>query len=406
LSFLPTTAFASLQNSRILNYLKLRAGYSTSANFGFPYNTRNILSINTNVFVDRQNTIFNSNSIGNRLANPNLSPELQQEFEIGFEGRLLNNRLNVDFTYYNRNSKDQILDRELDPSSGFTVTSINAGSVRNKGIELQLTYNIIRNKNWTWDFTTNYFQNRSKVTLPSEVKQIVIDGFTNEGLFAINGQPLGVIQASYTKKDPKTGLRLTDGLGSYVSSNEIGIVGDPTPDFKMSGISTLGYKGFSFRMQWDYTQGGDMLAYTPGTVVGRGLTKDTDFDRFLPLILPGVKADGTPNDVQISASYAYFNVLSGFFGMQDLIVYDATQIRLREASLSYAVPTAKLSKTPFGSLSVTFSGQNLFYNAPNFPKYVNFDPETSSLGVSNVRGLEYLSGPTSRRYGVSVRVSF
>jgi len=314
--------------------------------------------------------------------------------------------LNVDFTYYNRNSKDQILDRELDPSSGFTVTSINAGSVSNKGIELQLTYNIIRNKNWTWDFTTNYFQNRSKVTLPSDVKQIVIDGFTNEGLFAINGQPLGVIQASYTKKDPKTGLRLTDGLGSYISSNETGIVGDPTPDFKMSGISTLGYKGFSFRMQWDYTQGGDMLAYTPGTVVGRGLTKDTDFDRFLPLILPGVKADGTPNDVQVSASYAYFNVLSGFFGMQDLIVYDATQIRLREASLSYAVPTAKLSKTPFGALSVTFSGQNLFYNAPNFPKYVNFDPETSSLGVSNVRGLEYLSGPTSKRYGVSVRVSF
>ena len=406
LSFLPTSAFAGLQNSRILNYLKLRAGFSTSANFGFPYNTRNILNINTNVFVDRMNTVFNSNSIGNRLANPNLSPELQQEFEIGFEGRLLNNRLNVDFTYYNRNSKDQILDRELDPSSGFTVTSINAGSVSNKGIELQLTYNIIRNKNWTWDFTTNYFQNRSKVTLPSDVKQIVIDGFTNEGLFAINGQPLGVIQASYTKKDPKTGLRLTDGLGSYVSSNEIGIVGDPTPDFKMSGISTLGYKGFSFRMQWDYTQGGDMLAYTPGTVVGRGLTKDTDFDRFLPLILPGVKADGTPNDVQVSASYAYFNVLSGFFGMQDLIVYDATQIRLREASLSYAVPTAKLSKTPFGALSVTFSGQNLFYNAPNFPKYVNFDPETSSLGVSNVRGLEYLSGPTSRRYGVSVRVSF
>ncbi|MFM1962170.1 MAG: hypothetical protein RLZZ172_1015 [Bacteroidota bacterium] len=406
LSYLPTTAWSFLQNNRMVNYLKLRAGYSTSANFGFPYNTRNILNINTNVFVDRINNIFNSNSIGNRLANPNLKPELQSEVEFGFEGKFVNNRVGVDFTYYNRNSSDQILDRELDPSSGFTVTSINAGSVRNKGIELQLTYNVIRNKNWNWELTANYFQNRSMVTLPDEVKQIVIDGFSNEGLFAINGQPLGVIQATYTKKDPKTGLRLTDGLGSYVSSNEIGIVGDPTPDFKLTGISQLSYKGISFRMQWDYTQGGDMLAYTPGTVVGRGLTKDTDFDRYLPLVLPGVKADGTPNDVQVSASYAYFNVLSGFFGMQDLIVYDATMIRLREASLSYSVPANALSKTPFGSLSVTFSGQNLFYNAPNFPKYVNFDPETSSLGVSNVRGLEYLSGPTSRRYGVSVRVSF
>jgi hypothetical protein len=159
-------------------------------------------------------------------------------------------------------------------------------------------------------------------------------------------------------------------------------------------------------MQWDYTQGGDMLSYTAGTVVGRGLSKDTDFDRVQPLILPGVKEDGSPNDVQISASSAYFNNLSGFFGMQDLIVYDATMIRLREVSLSYSVPANVLSKSPFGAISITFSGQNLWYNAPNFPKYVNFDPETSSLGVSNVRGLEYLSGPTSKRYGVSVRVSF
>ena len=159
-------------------------------------------------------------------------------------------------------------------------------------------------------------------------------------------------------------------------------------------------------MQWDWTQGGDMLAYTPGTLIGRGLTKDTEFDRLLPIILPGVKADGTPNDIQISASQAYFNNYSGFFGMADLITYDATVIRLREASLSYSLSPSTLSKTPFGAISITLSGQNLWYNAPNFPEFVNFDPETSSLGVSNVRGLEYLSGPTSRRFGASLRVSF
>ena len=413
-SFIPTAAFESLQNNNVLNYLKLRAGYSTSANFGSPYATRPILSINTNTFVDRGANIYNSNSISNRLPNPNLRPELLQEFEVGFEGKLFNNRMNVDFTYYNRNSKDQILSRELDPSTGFTVTSINAGAVRNQGIELQLGYNVIRNKDWNWQVDVNYFQNRNKVTLPSDIKQIVIDGFTNEGLFAINGLPLGVIQGSYSLRDSgttavnakPTGQRIVDNNGNYVSSNQLGIIGDPNPDFKLTGISTLSYKGISFRMQWDYTQGGDMLAYTPGTVVGRGLSADTDFDRTLPLILPGVKRDGTPNDVQISASAAYFNNLSGFFGVSDIITYDATMIRLREASLSYSLPSSVLTKTPFGSLSITLSGQNLWYNAPNFPKYVNFDPETSSLGVSNVRGLEYLSGPTSRRLGVSVRVTF
>ncbi|MBM3443789.1 MAG: SusC/RagA family TonB-linked outer membrane protein [Bacteroidetes bacterium] len=413
-SFIPTSAIESLRNNNVLNYLKLRAGYSTSANFGSVYQTRPILAIGTNVFNDRAGSIYNQNSISNRLANPNLAPELLQELEFGFEGKLLNNRLSVDFTYYNRNSKDQILSRDLDPSTGFTVTSINAGSVRNKGIELQLGYTVVRNKDWNWQLDVNYFQNRNKVTLPSEIKQIVVDGFSNEGLFAINGKPLGVIQGYYALRDTgstavsakPTGQRIVDANGNYISSSTIGIVGDPTPDFKLTGISTLSFKGITFRMQWDYTQGGDMLAYTPGTVVGRGLTKDTDFDRLKPLILPGVGRDGNPNTVQISASQAYFNNLSGFFGTADIITFDATCIRLREASLSYSLPSSVLSKSPFGSLSITFSGQNLFYNAPNFPKYVRFDPETSSLGVSNVRGLEYLSGPTSRRFGASIRVTF
>ncbi|MDX2046647.1 MAG: TonB-dependent receptor, partial [Chitinophagaceae bacterium] len=422
-SFIPTSAFESFKNSRMVNYLKIRAGYSTSANFGFPYTTRPVLNISTNVFVDRVGTVLNANSISNRLANPNLKPELLSEIEVGVEGKFINNRVNLDLTLYRRVSDDQILDRQLDPSTGFTVTSVNAGSVRNMGIELGLGYNVIRSRDWNWQLDANFTLNRNKVSgLPDDIKQIVIDGFSNEGLFAMNDQPLGVIQGSYTSKiDPKTGqaikdakgnvlplagVRVVNASGDYVTSNAIGIIGDPNPDFKLTGISTLGFKGFSFRMQWDYTHGGDMLAYTPGTLVGRGLTKDTDFDRLLPIILPGVKADGTPNDVQISASQAGFNNYSGFFGMADLITYDATVIRLREASFSYSLPASVLSKLPFGSVSLTISGQNLWYNAPNFPKYVNFDPETSSLGVSNVRGLEYLSGPTSRRFGASIRVTF
>lgn len=405
-SFIPTQAIAGLASKNV-NYLKLRAGYSTSANFGRPYSTRPTLNISTNVFVDRVGTVLNANSIGNRLANPNLKAELLNEIELGIEGTFLNRRLTLDFTWYKRVSKDQILDRDLDPSTGFTVTSINAGSVSNKGIEIGLGYTAIRKKDWKWQVDGNFTLNRSLVYgLPSYVKQIVVDGFSNEGLFAINGQPLGVIQANYTQKDPKTGQKVVNGNGDYISSTEIGIIGNPIPDFKLSGISTLTYKGFSFRMQWDWTQGGDMLAYTPGTLVGRGLTKDTEFDRLLPYVLPGVKQDGTPNNIQISTSQAYFNNLSGFFGMQDLITYNATVIRLREASLSYNLPEKWLGKTPFGSASIIVSGQNLWYNAPNFPKYTRFDPETSSLGVSNVRGLEYLSGPTSRRMGVSLRVTF
>lgn len=407
LAFVPTSAIPSLQNSKMINYLKLRGGYATSANFGAPYSTRNTLSIATNVFLDRVGTVLNVNTIGNALANPNLKPELLKELEVGLEGKFINNRLNLDFTYYNRVSNDQILDRELDPSTGFTVTSINAGSVRNKGIEIALGYTVVRTKDWNWQLDGNFTRNRNKVfDLPSDIKQIGIAGFSNEGLFVIDGQPLGVIQGTSTQKDPKTGERLVNSNGDYISSNEIGIIGDPNPDYKLTGISTLSWKGFSFRMQWDFTKGGDMLAYTPGTLIGRGLTKDTEFDRLLPIILPGVKADGSPNDIQISASQAYFNNLSGFFGMADLITYDATILRLREASLSYSLPQTVLAKTPFGSASITISGQNLWYNAPYFPEHVNFDPEVNSLGVSNARGYETLAGPTSRRIGASLKVTF
>lgn len=407
-SFIPTSAIAALKDSRVLNYVKLRAGYATSANFGFPYSTRNQLNISTNVFQDRSGTTINTNSIANRLANPDLRAELLSEVELGVEGRFLNNRLNLDFTWYSRTSKDQILDRDLDPSTGFTVTSINAGSVRNRGIEIGAGYTVIRGKDWRWQLDGNFTLNRSLVSgLPDDIKQIVVDGFSNQGLFAINGQPLGIIQGQATIKDEKTGQRLVDGNGNYIGSQELSIIGNPIPDFKLTGISTLSWKGLSFRMQWDYTKGGDMLAYTPATLIGRGLTRDTEFDRTLPLILPGVKQDGTPNDIQISTSQAYFNNFSGqFAGTDDLVVYDATVIRLREASLSYSLPEKWIRNTPFGQVSLNFAGQNLWYNAPNFPKYVNFDPETSSLGVSNVRGLEYLSGPTSRRYGFSVRVTF
>jgi TonB-linked SusC/RagA family outer membrane protein len=414
-SFIPTAAIEGLKGNSTLNFLKFRAGYATSANFGSPYNTRPILNISTNVFVDRVGTILNSNSISNLLPNPDLKPELQQEIEVGTEGRMFNNRFSFDVTYYNRTSSDQILRRDLDPSTGFTATFINAGNLRNQGWEIQLGVTPIRTRNFNWEITLNYTRNRSEVyDLPEEVKQIVVDGFSNEGLFAINGYPLGVIQATYALRDSgttavsakPTGERIVDASGNYITSGQIGILGDPNPDFVSALINQFTWKGLSLRVQFDYTKGGDMLSYTNGTLPGRGLTKDTDFDRYQGLILPGVKEDGTPNDIQISASQAYFNNLSGFFGVQDLITYDATVVRLREASLSYQFPTAWFAKTPFGGASITFSGQNLWYNAPNFPEFVNFDPETSSLGVSNVRGLEYLSGPTSKRYGVSVRVTF
>jgi outer membrane receptor protein involved in Fe transport len=409
-SFIPTSAIASLQNSKNVNYLKVRFGYGTSARFPDPYSTRSVLDINTRAFLDRNGTPINTNSINDLLANPDLKPELQKEIEAGLEGRFIDNRVSIDLTLYRRTTKDQILFRELDPSTGYTLEAINAGNVTNKGIELALGYTVIRNKDWTWHVDGLYDLNRSKVSdLPEDLSQVLIAGYTDLGNFAINGQPYGVIKSYYVVRDTVAGSkgfgqRVVDQTGSYLISSDQKVTGDPNPLYRLTGISTLTWKSLSFRMQWEFTEGGDYYSSTTVNLVGRGVTEETDFDRTLPMILPGVKQDGTPNDIQVSATAAYFNNLVG--SESDLAIYDATLVRFREASLTWTLPDKWLSKTPFGAASLTFSGTNLWYYAPNFPKHVHFDPEAAGFGVSNGRGLEFFSGPSSRRIGGSLRITF
>ena len=406
-SFIPTSIIEGLKGSNVVNYLKLRVGYSTSAHFPDPYNTRASLSLATNAFVDRSGTVVNIASIPNNVPNPNLKPELIKETEAGVEGKFFNNRMTLDFTAYFRTASNQILSRQLDASTGYNSTTINAGAVDNKGIEVALGYKIVNGKDWSWQLDGIYSINKSKVhDLPDDIKQIQIGGYSGGvGTYAINGQPLGILQGSYVQKDPKTGLGIVDANGYFLGSSGIDIIGDPNPLYKISGINTVSYKSLSFRMLWDYSRGGDMFSNTVRTLLSRGLTKDTDFDRALPYIIPNtVKQDGTPNNIQQSVDNIYFNAYG--FGPNSVTVWDATVIRLREVSLTYMFPQQWLRKTPFGSVSLSASANNLWYLAPNFPKYTRFDPESNSLGVGNARGIDLFAGPSSRRIGASLKIQF
>ncbi|MBI5859025.1 MAG: SusC/RagA family TonB-linked outer membrane protein [Sphingobacteriales bacterium] len=407
LSFIPTSAFASLKTSKVVNYLKVRLGYSASANFPSPYQTRGILNVSTRNFIDRNGNPVNANALPRVLSNPDLKPELANELEAGLEGKLVNNRVSFDFTFYDRKIKDQILNRPLDPATGYTSQTINAGKVSNKGVELGLGYTIIKNKNWRWQVDGLFAKNKSNVSdIPTDLKEIVFAGYTTLGNFAINGQPLGVIKGYGYVRDVKSGQRVVQANGDYQIDNTISILGDPTPDFKMTGITEVSYKFVTLRAQFEYTKGGDFYSATSSVLLGRGVTQDTRFDRAAPYILPGVKADGTPNDIQISATQAYFDNTVAGGSADEAGIYDGTVYRLREASLAFQIPEKLYRKTPFGAISFTISGSNLWYYAPNFPKYVHFDPETNGLGVGNGRGLEFFTGPSSRRFGASIRVTF
>ena len=404
-SFIPTSALSFLQTSTAINYLKLRAGYSTSASFPPPYTTRPVLDILSSQFVSSNGTVVNSNRLSRRAPNPDLVPELISEIEVGTEMRLINNRASIDLTLYHRTSKDQILEQDLDPATGFEVKTINAGRLTNKGIELALGYAVVKNKNITWQLDGNFTLNRSKVSeMPEEITQIILAGFTNRGTVAKNGYPLGMLYGSYFPREAKTGERIVDqATGYYQVSPDSKIIGDPNPEYRIVGISTLTVKGVSLRMQWDYTKGGQMYAITPQILVARGITKDTDFDRTLSFIYPGVDPNGVKNTIQLPASTTFFDAS---LVADEQFIFDATIVRLRELALSYSIPQTALQKLPFGNISLTVSGSNLFYKAPYFPKYTRFDPETSSLGVSSSRGFEYATAPSSRRIGASLRFTF
>jgi TonB-linked SusC/RagA family outer membrane protein len=406
-SFIPTDAFQSL-NGSFLDFLKLRVGYGTSANFADPYQTRQTLSLNSQLTIDGVGGVVGLGVPG-LLANPSLRPELQSEFEVGLESKIFNNLLGIDLSLYNRTAKDQILSRPLDPSTGYSSTSLNAGTISNKGLELGLTFSPFRGKNFSWDLRANFTKNISKVVeLPEGSEEILIGGFTNLGSFAIKGQPFGVIKGLYVVRDGeggRTGNLLTNNNGDWVRSTETGVIGDPNPDYALSGFSDVKVFGVTLGAQVDFVKGGDIFSYTAGTPIGRGVAKELeDFNPTLAVILPGVNQETKlPNDRPLPASqWGFANTIIGG-GADDRGIYDATRLRLRELSLSYTLGKSIFKNTFIESATVSLVGNNVWYKAINTPASSKVDPDRTAFGVGNASGFDFLGGPSAARYGATIK---
>jgi TonB-linked SusC/RagA family outer membrane protein len=402
-SFLPTSAFPEFK-SDLVNLLKLRAGYGTSANFPTGYPIAATLNLDTQDFLDRNGNRVITNTSGSVLGNPNLKPERIDEIELGIEGRFLNSRLSMDLSIYNKITKDLIINRRLDPSTGFTSTQTNVGKIENKGVELDLGIDWITSQDGlNWSSYINWSTNDAIVKdLGADTDIIVYSGFSNLGNAAIVGESLGtIVGSSVTRND--AGQKVVNNQGSYDTTFGNNIIGDANPDWLLNITNSMSYKNFSFNFLINHVQGGDIFTYTVATLLGRGLTTDT-LDRELSFILPGVQRDGSVNTKQINNSTFFFsNVL---YGPDEMLVYDGSVWRLGEISLSYDLPKSLLEKTPFGSVSISASGYNLWYDAYNTPDGANFDPNIAGTGIGNGRGFDYLNGPSSKRYGASLKLTF
>ncbi len=411
LSFLPTVAFEGIKSDNGINFLKLRASYGTSATFPVGYPTVNVVEQNTVVYGESGE--ITTNQIDNFRANPQLKPELLEEVEVGLESKIWRNRITLDFTYFDRRTNDLIVTEPLSPSTGFSFTQSNIGEIKNSGFEADLGVDIFRG-DFSWNSRVNFFTNNEVVTQQDQdfiayAGSLAVGG----GLFrgsnaAIEGESLGTIVGTAIGRDAQGNFLVNNG-GSYVVAEQdldgnVPIIGDAIPDYTMNFINTLRYKDWSLGFQINHVKGGDMLSSTVAVLLGRGLIVETE-DRLNTYVLPGVnQSTGETNNTQINNSTYFFSNL--LFGPTETRIYDASVIRLQELSLGYSVPSKFLDKTPFGSLTFTAQGFNLWYEAYNMPDGANFDPNVQGVGIGNGRGFDFINGPSSRRYGISIKASF
>lgn len=418
-SFVFTDALGLTGN--LLGFGKIRAAWTQVGNEASPYRTATPYFL-SQPFTTQGGSIFNRATLSNQLGNADLVNELTTEIEFGTDLRFFRNRVGIDFTWFKRNSVDQITATQVPGSSGFTTAIVNAGEVENKGIELALTLVPIKTASgFEWNTTVNFTRIRTLIVDAGAGGDIFIGGLTGSGGGTLHrtGFPYGQIFGSKNARTPEGDLLINKALGTTIFLPDLQIIGDPNPDFQLGLVNEFSFKGFSLNALIDWRQGGDMYLTTAGSLLLRGQIPATE-DREALRAIPGVygsnqtfealkdeKGQYIRNTTGITAFDYYFSNGFGAYGADETNVFDVTTIRLREVSLGYTFSKSLLEKTPFGSARISVSGRNLWWHAPNILPGVNQDPEVLAEGAnSNVQGFEYGSYPTTRRFGVNLSVTF
>lgn len=359
------------------------------------------------------------------IYDPSLTPEFTKSIELGLDLALFQDKVNLKVTAYDIRTTDQIAPISLPDETGYNQLVTNFGETSNKGIEIGIDATPITLPNgFSWNIFATFTKNRNYIeALIPGVDEIVLRPLYGGQVVPVIavGQPYGVLKGTYNLRDDEGNLLIDPATGLAIISGDYKFLGDPNPDFLASLGTGFSYKGITLSCLWNYRHGGDLYSQTTQFYIGRGVTRDTE-DREGYFIVPGVYGDTNtrlpilddggakiPNTTAVLLNDVYFQTSGGSFAVNssdEMSIWDATVIRLSEVSLAYTLPKTLLQKTPFGNVSIAFTGRNLWYKAPNFPKYTNFDPETNSFGSQNYTGLEFNSAPSVKRYGVNLSVTF
>jgi hypothetical protein len=327
----------------------------------------------------------------------------------------LKSRVGFDFSYYSAKSIDQIIPVVVSTATGYNSKFLNAGTVQNKGIEISAFGSPVQKKDFAWNINVNFARNRNKVLALFEGAQnlVLADFQAGVSLNATLGQPYGTIRGSnfqYANDAKGTPQPIVNQAnGRYLlstTSNEV--IGNANPDWTGGISNSLRFKNLTFSFLIDTRQGGDIFSLDLYYGLGTGLYPETVLpnDKGNPsrntiangggIILPGVAPDGSPNTVRRSNSegtLGYRQPTAGF-------IYDASYVKLREVAISYALPSAFVSKLKyFKGIDLSLTGRNLWIIDKNLP-YA--DPE-ESISSGNLQGYQSGAYPTSRTFTLNAK---
>ena len=357
-------------------------------------------------------------TLPNTKNNPKLKPETTYSYEAGLEMNFMKNRVGFDVSVYQQNSKDQIMPVTLSQTTGYQFMYVNAGEIRNRGIELTLNGTPIQTSNFRWDINVNFAKNKNEViSLFPGIQNLQIGSF--QGGVTVNaqvGQPYGALKGTDYTYSPDGDMIISAATGKPVKSTTSDkVLGNVNPDWNGGIHNTFSYKNLSLSFLIDVQQGGDIFSLDMYYGMSSGLYPETAGlnDLGLPVrnsiangggyIYKGVNvANGvyTPNTKRISATtYSGF----GYAALPNkAFIYDASYVKLREVSLTYNLPTVWLNKTFVKGVSLSAVGSNLWIIHKNLP-YA--DPE-SGLAAGNAQGYSIGSLPSTRDFGFNIKINF
>lgn len=391
-----------------INFLKLRASYATVGNDMGPYQIFNAYDIGRD---PNGNT---TSGLGEVFYNPNVRSELIKTLEFGFDTRLLDSRLGIDFAWYKNNATNQLLDIPMNPMSGFRAKKINAGNIQNSGFEIALDGQILRSDDGlNWNSSVNFSKNVNRIIeLTPEIEYYNLGGFDNIAVRAISNEIFGqIIGSKFLRVDdqnsPHYGKLILNGNG-LPQSVDGQVLGNQSPKALAGWTNSFSYKNIGLSFQIDGRFGGEFFSGTNVNLQANGTAAATVTDgKRADFVVDGVIQDGqnyTQNTKSVTVQQYWTQVATtGNMGIGEANIYDATNIRLRNITLSYNLPSSVLKSNILQRARIAFTVNNAWM----IKSYANgVDPESVFSINSNATGFENFATPTSRSYFVNLTLGF